>query len=145
MSNELSSQDFNLLIKGLIEAYQSTSFNVFEPAISIKVGQKNQLLDDLLQLHHSDSWTYITAWNPLSEIQSDEINQLKNNELKQDLKHYIILDGEGIGEGPAWKPEKSFLVLGINKEESIALGNKYRQHAIVFGEINKAPELLWLS
>ena len=145
MSNELSSQDFNPLIKGLIEAYQSTSFNVFEPAISIKVGQKNQLLDDLLQLHHCHSWTYITAWNPLSETQTDEINQFKNNELKQDLQHYIIFDGEGIGEGPAWKPEKSFLVLGINKEESIALGNKYRQHAIVYGEINKAPELLWLS
>jgi len=145
MSNELYSQDFNPLIKGLIEAYQSTSFNVFEPAISIKVGQKNQLLDDLLQRHHFHTWTYITAWNPLSEAQSNEVNQIKNNELKKDLQHYIVFDGEGVGQDPSWKPEKSFLVLGINKEESIALGNKYRQHAIVYGEINKASELLWLS
>jgi hypothetical protein len=145
MPKEFSSQDFNPLIKGLIEAYLSTSFNVFDPELTIKIGQKNQLLDDLHQRHHCHTWTYITAWNPLSEAQSNEINQFKNNELKQDLQHYIVFDGEGIGQDPTWKPEKSFLVLGINKEEAIALGNKYRQHAIVYGEINKAPELLWLS
>jgi hypothetical protein len=60
MSNELSSQDFNLLIKGLIEAYQSTSFNVFEPAIIIKVVHKNQLLDDLLLRYHFDNWSSMT-------------------------------------------------------------------------------------
>jgi len=60
MSKEFSSQDFNPLIKELIEAYQSTSFDVFEPAISIKVGQKNQLLDDLLQRYHFDNWSSMT-------------------------------------------------------------------------------------
>jgi hypothetical protein len=144
MSIELSSQHLSPLIKALIEAYQSTNFNVFEPELTIRIGHKNQLLDDLLQQHHCETWAYITAWNPLSETQSDEINQLRNKELKDDIQDYILFDGEGVGQDPNWKPEHSFLVLGISREKAIALGNKYKQHAIVFGEINKAPELLWI-
>ena len=132
-------------MKELIQAYQSTNFNVYEPKLTIRVGEKNQLLNDLLQQHHCAAWTYVTAWNPFSKTQSDEINQLRNKELKEDLQDYILFDGEGVGQDPKWKPEQSFLVLGISKEKAIALGNKYKQHAIVFGEINKTAELLWLS
>jgi len=145
MPNKLPPHQESSMIKELIEAYQSTSFNVFEPELTIRIGHKNQLLDDLLQQHQCEKWAYITAWNPFSENQSDEINQLRNKELKEDLQDYILFDGEGVGQDPKWKPEQSFLVLGISREKAIALGNKFKQHAIVFGEINQVPELLWLS
>jgi hypothetical protein len=41
-------------------------------------------------------------------------------------------------------PEKSLLILGINKEQAIAIGNEYEQNAIVYGEVGQAAQLLLL-
>ena len=87
-------------------------------------------------------WAYITACNPYSELELDEYNEKKNNQLKGDLEKYIIFEGEAIGADPAWKPERSFLVLGITKDAAIKLSKSYKQHVIVYGEVNAKPKLI---
>ena len=129
----------------LIQAYKETDFNVYEPKITIKVGQVNQELDRLLQSHNCITWAYITAWNPYSELTDDRTNEDKNDQLRNDLTEYILLAGEGVGSDQSWQPEKSFLIMGIALDEAIIIGKKYRQNAIVAGTIYEEPQLIWIK
>jgi hypothetical protein len=130
-------------MKDLIEAYKETDFNIYEPRITINVGKLNQELDQLLKTHNCIDWAYITAWNPYSEITDVKLNEQNNNQLRNDLIGYTVFDGEGIGSDPSWKPEKSFLILGIALDDAILIGKKYRQNAIIAGKVNEVPQLIW--
>jgi hypothetical protein len=129
----------------LLKAYSETDFKVYDPSITIKIGIMNPDLDKLLKQYDVREWAYITAWNPYSVPTSIKTNEEKNLQLKIELSNYIILEGEGVGTDPSWMPEKSFLVLGISKEQAIDLGRKYQQNAIVLGDLNSTPTLLWIS
>ena len=129
----------------LIQAYKETDFNVYEPKITIKVGQVNQELDRLLNINNCITWAYITAWNPYSELTDDRTNEEKNNQLRNDLPEYTLLAGEGVGSDQSWQPEKSFLILGIALDDAILIGKKYRQNAIVVGKIYEEPQLIWIK
>jgi len=129
-------------IEELLKAYTEATYTVFEQNISIKIGEKNSVLNDLLLKFNCVVWAYLTACNPNSELELDEFNERKNNQLKQDLERYVIFGGEAVGADPAWKPERSFLVLGINKEAAIKLGKSYKQHAIVFGTLGNKAQLI---
>jgi hypothetical protein len=56
----------------------------------------------------------------------------------EDLKQFVVFNGEGVGDDPSWPPEKSYLVAGIHREVAIYLGKKYEQNAIVVGQGAKA-------
>lgn len=129
-------------IEELLQAYTETTYNVFEQNISIKIGEENASLNDLMLKFNCVTWAFITACNPYSELELDAFNERKNNQLKEDLERYVSFEGEAIGADPAWKPERSFLVLGIKKEAAIKLGQQYRQHAIVYGQIGNKAQLI---
>ena len=129
-------------IEELLQAYTETTYNVFEQNISIKIGEENAELNDLLLKFNCVTWAFTTACNPYSELELDEFNERKNNQLKEDLERYVIFGGEAVGADPAWMPERSFLVLGIKKEAAIKLSKSYKQHAIVYGEVNAKPQLI---
>ncbi len=129
----------------LHRSYLGTSFNVYSPQISIRVGQANKELDNLLLENNCNSYAFVTAYNPYSELKTKEENQKMNELLHQELKNqYQLYDGEGVGEDSSWEPEKSFLILGIDYEKARAIGKKYSQNAIVFGHLGEKPELLVL-
>ena len=129
----------------LINAYKETDFIVYDPAIVIKVSQANSLLDELLLKNQATVWAYITAWNPYSELTDKNLNEERNDQLHKDIRPYKFFEGEGVGRDPSWEPEKSFLILGISREEAIRFGKKYRQNAIVVGNIYEAAELLCIK
>jgi hypothetical protein len=61
-----------------------------------------------------------------------------------------VLDGKlpyllGYGEDSkgAWK-EESLLLMGVNQEYACTIGRKYEQNAIVWLELNQAPQLVFL-
>lgn len=129
----------------LLKAYLETDFIVYEPKIVIKVGKPNEYLDQLLIRNNCQSWTYITAWNPYSQMTELSVNDQSSLELRSDLTGYIVYEGEGVGTDSNWPPEKSFLVLGIDRDSAILLGKKYKQNAIVFGTIQTNAELILTS
>lgn len=129
-------------IEELLQAYTETTYNVFEQNISIKIGEENAALNGLLSKFNCVVWAYLTACNPYSELELDEFNERKNNQLKKELERYVIFEAEAVGADPAWMPERSFLVLGIKKEVAIKLGKSYKQHTIVYGEVNAKPQLI---
>ncbi|AVR44763.1 DUF3293 domain-containing protein [Christiangramia fulva] len=129
----------------LINAYYHTSYNIFEPPISIKIGQQNPQLDILLKNHHQSCWAYVTAYNPFSELLPDEENEERHCLLKDKLNEYPFLEGEGVGLDPSWNPEKSLLILGISETDAVKLGEYFQQNAIVVGRRKGQARLVLLK
>jgi len=128
----------------LIQAYTSTRFTVYEPKLTIRIGQSNKDLDDLLMTYGVNEWAYITAWNPYSMPTNPERNDERHIQLLADLTNYPHFAGEGVGTDPEWEPERSVLVLGISRQQAVSIGNKYEQNAIVVGTLNTNAELVML-
>ena len=129
----------------LLTAYTETDFNVFNPAITINIGENNDLLNNLLLKHGVEEWAYITPFNPYSKVLSEEQNELRYKQLRNKIVNYKNFEGEGVGKDLSWKPEKSFLILGITKAKAVEIGNEFEQNAIVYGVLNQLPELLVLK
>ena len=99
----------------------------------------------MLRSKGSESWAYITAYNPFSELLSDEENEKRNKELESKLTKFEIFSGRGVGTDGTWSDEESFLVLGISRNDAMELGKKFEQNAILFGTIDDVPELICIE
>jgi hypothetical protein len=129
----------------LINAYLETNYVVFvnESEVVIKIGEQlPKTLIDLLSNIESKSWAFITAWNPSSQLTTDEINLQQNSQLFDEMSiNYLILEGIGKSKDGNWS-EASYFVVGISRSEASEVGKKYRQNAILYGE--PEPELMLL-
>ena len=128
----------------LIAAYKKTRYHVFNTGITICIDENNVLLDALLSKQDAKSWAYITAYNPFSQTLTDATNDARHLQLLHSVAAFSSFEGEGKGANESWPPEKSLLILGISKEQAIAIGNEYEQNAIVYGEAGQAAQLLLL-
>lgn len=133
--------------QSLITAYlKQTVYTVqdenFE-AIKIIPMVHDLALDKVLKKIKCHRWCFITAWNPLSNLQSKEENDKSNMSLQKDLKNMKkrVLPGQGCSVDGKWS-EESFFVADIQRKDAIELAIKYQQKGIIYGEINEAPELL---
>ena len=130
----------------LFEAYKNTTYRVYSPIgkIDIRIGVINPLLQQLLLNNSSKSWAFITACNPYSFMQNEDVNTLLNTQLEDYLseKRYVFFKGMGVGDDNSWEPEASFMVLDIRKEDAIKLGRQFKQNAIVTGVIGTFAELI---
>ena len=133
-----------MVSQDLKSAYLNTLYKVYQPVLEIKIGLVNEELDALLIKNNCTEWAYITAFNPYSQTLSAEKNELRHAKLRDRLEHYRIFEGEGAGEDPTWPAEKSFLVIGITKNDAAKIGILFEQNAIVVGEKSKPAELLML-
>jgi len=125
--------------------------------ISIRVGQKNPILDEILQINRIANWMVITAWNnfeSLTEISSattlTDINRRNQDQNEQLLKNLKILNAPilpcwGIADNASWPPEASFLVLGLSRAEIPNWLEQYQQCAVVYGDFNHPAELIMHS
>ena len=130
----------------LFEAYKNTTYRVYSPIgkIDIRIGVINPLLQQLLLNNSSESWAFITACNPYSVMQNEDVNTLLNTQLEDYLsgKRYVFFKGIGVGDDNSWEPEASFMVLNIRKEDAVKLGKQFKQNAIVTGVIGTFAELI---
>ena len=130
----------------LFETYKNTTYLVYSPIgeIDIRIGVMNPLLQQLLLNNSSESWAFITACNPYSVMQNEDVNTLLNTQLERYLleKQYLFFKGMGVGDDDSWEPEASFMVLDIRKEDAIKLGRQFKQNAIVVGVIGTSAELI---
>ncbi|MCB0641144.1 MAG: hypothetical protein KDC44_05865, partial [Phaeodactylibacter sp.] len=79
MDDSLKSIDQHLL-----QAYQNTSYRIFEPPLTIRIGQPHPALDQWLRSSGHSTWTYLTAYNPGSQLLSDA----ENEQAQQKLVHW---------------------------------------------------------
>ncbi|MEM9946551.1 MAG: DUF3293 domain-containing protein [Cyanobacteria bacterium P01_D01_bin.36] len=138
----------NEQIASLRAAYQETLYEVkieFE-SVTIRVGNRDRTLNRLVQHHHKTTWAFITAHNPYSQQLSAAENTKNNLSLQQALHSLCLPTFEAVGRDPQgeWPPEDSFLVMGIERGDAIALGKQFHQNAILFGTLETVPQLIWL-
>ena len=134
----------NSIDKHLLEAYQNTSYLVFDPPFCIRIGQYHPPLDECLTKHQVKSWIYITAFNPQSQMQSTEVNEGAQAKLEQRLSQLGLLffSGHSTADAKDWPPEPSFLVLGATKEIGVKLADEFGQLAFLCGELGGWCELV---
>ncbi|MFM1911964.1 MAG: hypothetical protein RJB18_1355 [Pseudomonadota bacterium] len=135
------------LDKDLISAYEVTNFHVKrDPAFILNVNKVSEDLKALYKQSRVDSAVFITAWNPYSKSLSNEENQLRNNDLENELNLRSLKFINGFGQDPLgqWAGEESFLVLGISLEASKKLGVQFEQNAIVWSDKDAMPQLVLL-
>jgi hypothetical protein len=131
----------------LLEAYRKAHYVVFgAPELVIRIGERNDELDALLEADGLDTAAYLTAANPGGELQSKTENELACAALHQVLADagYTCYLGEGRDPAGGWPAEPSVLALGISRREAQVIGRSYEQNAIVFIERGKPPELVVL-
>lgn len=129
----------------LIKAYKATEYRVFSPSMTISIGKVSDELDNLLKENNEEDWAFVTSCNPFGrDCSMDENNSLYDSLLK-DISKFKYFEGEGQGIDSTWAPEKSILIIGISKSESISIGNKYNQNAILIGKNRNTAELLLLD
>lgn len=132
----------------LWRAYRATRFEaVVDDAsapIAIRVGECCARLDALLDAHGVAEWVYVTAWNPHSAPLADDDNARRNAELAAELDRFAAARFAGFGRGAdaSWKPEASFLALGVDDERGVDLGRRFGQNAIVAGRRGEPARLV---
>jgi len=70
----------------------------------------------------------------MSELVPEEQNLAQHAMLEKDLDGYAVYSCVTLDPLGEWMDEPGFLVLGIPFETAHALGSKYRQLAILFGD-----------
>lgn len=127
-------------------AYRRTSFYTDTPRgrLCLRIGVPHAELDALLAANGARSWAYVTVWNPGSIVLSEAENVGRQHALEQALRDggFTFWRGEGVGDEGRWPPEPSVLVLGITRAEAVALGGRFGQGAILYGEAGGCPQLL---
>ncbi|MEY4518720.1 MAG: hypothetical protein RLZZ499_1319 [Cyanobacteriota bacterium] len=137
-------------------AYEQAIYEVYydQETIQINIGQNCPPLDSLIaqsdyaprSLTDRPTWALITAANPYSQPLSARENQRRDRRLSKHLRGLQLPLIPAMGKDPTgvWTPEPSWLILGITRPKAIAIGQKFEQNAIVYGELNQAAELQWL-
>jgi hypothetical protein len=132
-------------VTALQAAYLATEYHVEHPegGFVLRIGARSRTLDRLLDQHGQRTWAFLTAWNPLSVIVPMEQNVARQAQLEAEVQQrgWVMLAGRGQGAG--WAAEASVLVLGITEPEAIALGQMFRQAAIVVGTHGESARLVW--
>ena len=124
-----------LLGRPLLEAYEATRYEAHLPQgkIVLRHGEPAPALDALLE-PGAPCYAFLTAWNPGSRRLPRPENERRQKALIQQLSgRYRLYSGAGAGDDGSWPPELSLLVLGIPREEALALGRAFGQWAVVLG------------
>lgn len=133
----------------LIEAYLQTAYCVYVEdgrKECLRIGEKSSWLDSLLRFAGQPFAVFITAENPRSKRLDHETNLRRTAELLNELTRlgFAFFEGFGDGQTPDWPPERSFLVVGMNREEGLNLAAQFDQNAYLFVRQNEPVELVWL-
>lgn len=127
----------------LIAAYHDTDYRV-----RLKQGGWASLRIDaplppsLRLLIGSHSWAFITAWNPLSQVQSRHQNHAAQRALLTALQKLPATAAiyPGLGVGLHWR-ESSLFVVGPTLGDTDALAQQFHQNAYVHGLADGCPRL----
>ncbi|MCC5877451.1 MAG: DUF3293 domain-containing protein [Candidatus Sumerlaeia bacterium] len=88
---------------------------------------------------------FVTAWNARGELTPRGVNDIAQQQLLRFVTgRWEFFPGAGTDPKGLWPEEPSLLVLGISREEAVALGRQFQQVAILFANEQGDVELLAL-
>ena len=135
----------NFVDSRLSLAFEQTIYYINELHLAIVVGIHNEKLKLLLDEHRQQNWAIITAVNPQSKVLSSEENQKRFGIFLKSLESFTCFKGVALDPYGNWPPEQNLLIFGISADAAVQLGQKWDQHAILFGKKGSPGELLWCS
>ena len=129
---------------GLWKAYMATTFEIDgrRGPVHVRIGQRGRRLRRLLEDQGASTWAFISAWNPASELLSDNENAARHRALITAVGGRPCLSGRGIPQHEGWTPEESLFIPNISEGKAVALGRKFGQLAVVFGRREEPAQLL---
>lgn len=139
----------NNRIQLLTQAYLNTTYRVYINNINyidLKIAKYNENLAHWLQSKSLNQFCVITAFNPYSQLLSKQENLARNARLQSELKQLPcqIYKADGIPIDNTWSIENSLFITELDKDIFIQLAIKYEQNAIVSGDKNAIPELIFV-
>jgi len=124
-------------------AFLETNYTILvENKIVLKIGEMpSQLFSEYPQIN---TWAFIAAWNPLPDILTKTENDIRNNQLKIQLKElgFIFHPGVGISKNEDWS-EDSFFIENIDLETANQISLKYGQLAFLYGDKINGNQLIF--
>jgi hypothetical protein len=133
----------------LLAIYQKSDYRVLgegENDFVMHIGKPCPPLRSLMLRAVVSTACFVSAYNPRSEPCSDDENARAQTRLTQDVSQMGLSYLEGVGEDPDGEcsGEPCLLVLGISHENTVMLGRKYGQNAVLWSEADGVPQLLLL-
>ena len=131
-----------------VRAYLATDYRLGHAAqdIVLTIGQRSERLAALFAAKGVNCGAFLTAYNPRSTIQPDEVNDRAHVQLAAKLQELRVhaIEGSGSEEGTEWPAEKSYFALGLALEPAKAIGTHFDQDAIVWVGPDAVPQLILL-
>jgi hypothetical protein len=130
-----------MLDPSIVEIYRQTNYQFGD--ILLKIDKKSCEANSLLQPFAPAGGVFITAWNPMGDKLTAEVNRQANQKLKTILlnKGLIVIDGYGESEDSEWR-EDSFFAYPIDKGTSLNLCCSFEQNAVLYVTTDGLPTLL---
>ncbi|MCG7757389.1 MAG: DUF3293 domain-containing protein [Nitrosomonas sp.] len=142
--NPISSTIFGSLIAN----YTHADYRIGTAAdcITLRIDQYSEPLAQFLATCNQSCAAIISAYNPYSQLLSDEENAAAHESLRHFLTCHAYQGIESVHTDPAgvWPAEKSFFIPGIDIPSAQSLGQQFSQNAIVRIERDAIPRLLLL-
>ncbi|MGE5492870.1 MAG: DUF3293 domain-containing protein [Actinomycetota bacterium] len=133
----------------LDQAYRATTYRVFLPggAVDLRVDAANPALAAWLREEGVDEWAVVTAANPASQPLSPRKNAERQARLEVSLleEGFEPYAGENVADDSAWPVEESCFIPDISREEAVALAQQFGQNAVLWGEADGLPRLVWIG
>ncbi|KAF0811681.1 hypothetical protein IGB42_03839 [Andreprevotia sp. IGB-42] len=129
----------------LAAAYRATRYTVAALGLVLRIGQRHPDLDALLTRRQFDGWAFVAAANPYSGALCEQENRARHQNLLEALAtgQHVFFEGMGEPVGSDWQPELSVLILGISRDDALALARYFEQNALVYGRVGDMAELVW--
>lgn len=130
----------------LTEFYQSTSYRArtSRGELTLRIGERSELLDRLLDDCEVSEWAYLTSCNPHSQRLTDKENSARVQELRDllDSGGWPYFSGSSCADEGDWPDEESVLILGVSLNTALKIGSQFGQYAIIAG-IRGGPAILF--
>ena len=131
-----------------VRAFLATGYRIGHGSqdIVLHIDQHSERLARLFADSGVSCGAFLTAFNPRSTIQPNEINDQAHAQLAAKLQELGLqaIEGSGSEEGTEWPAEKSYFALGLTLEPAKAIGTHFDQDAIVWVGPDAVPQLILL-
>ncbi|MBI5812604.1 MAG: DUF3293 domain-containing protein [Meiothermus silvanus] len=113
----------------LAQAYQTAIYRVAGVAFTLSEQPTQEML------FAGQRFAIITAYNPQSKLLPKEENLRRHRQLEREIQTLGLAYTPSLSTSPegTWA-EEGFAVFAIGLEEALALGRKFEQQAVVWGE-----------
>ncbi len=130
----------------LNDSFKNTNYTIFKNETFNKdyILRIDTVADFTDFLPELKQWAFITAWNPLPNVFSIEVNKQRNKNLLKDLDKYSTHEGRGTFDDGTWF-ENSLFIENISRKEAHFYAKKYGQLAFIYGAKNGLTSLLYVK